>query len=83
MPLTPGGLGTTEAALAGLYKAVGARSDDGVIVALGQRLVMLTTGGVAIVYYLTQRRRLARELHAEALRAYQDIPSDAANPDGA
>lgn len=58
VPLTPGGLGTTEAALAGLYAAIGADPNSGVIVALGQRLVMLTAGIVAIGYYLTQRRSL-------------------------
>lgn len=58
IPLTPGGLGTTEAALAGLYAAIGADPNSGVIVALGQRLVMLSAGIVAIGYYLTQRRSL-------------------------
>ncbi len=58
IPLTPGGLGTTEAALAGLYAAVGSDANSGAIVALGQRLVMLTAGIAAICYYLTQRKSI-------------------------
>ncbi len=68
IPLTPGGLGTTEAALAGLYQAVGGDANSGVVVALGQRLVMLTAGVAAIAYYLTQRQSLDAVLHeAEAM----------------
>ena len=63
LPITPGGLGTTEAVLAGLYQAVGANKNDGVIVALGQRLVMLTAGIVAIGYYFTQRRSMNDAMH--------------------
>ncbi len=68
VPLTPGGLGTTEAALAGLYASVGADANSGVIVALGQRLVMLTAGVAAIGYYLTQRQSVDAAMHeAEAM----------------
>jgi glycosyltransferase 2 family protein len=68
IPITPGGLGTTEAALGGLYAAVGADANSGVIVALGQRLVMLTAGIAAIGYYLTQRQSVDAAIHeAEAM----------------
>jgi len=63
IPITPGGLGTTEAALAGLYEAVGHEKSSGVIVALGQRLVMLFAGIVAIGYYLTQRQSMDAAMH--------------------
>lgn len=62
IPLTPGGLGTTEAALSFLYAAVGSDPNSGLIVALGQRIVMLSIGVVAIGYFLTQRRELESEL---------------------
>jgi uncharacterized protein (TIRG00374 family) len=67
IPATPGGLGTTETALAFLYKSVGYQFDVGMIVALGQRLVMMTLGVVAIGYFLTQRKQVDAALHeAEA-----------------
>ena len=69
IPLTPGGLGTTEAALAGLYVAMGAEASAGTIVALGQRLVMLTAGVVAIAYYLTQRQSVDAAMHEAAAMA--------------
>lgn len=63
LPLTPGGLGTTEAALSALYIAVGAKGDVGTFVAFGQRLVMLSVGAVAIGYFLLQRKNVEAALH--------------------
>ena len=75
LPLTPGGLGTSEAALSGLYVAVGADKDDGTLVGFGQRLVMLSVGIFAIAYYLTQRRQVEAALHeAEEQLDHQDQP---------
>lgn len=64
LPITPGGLGTTEAALASLYEASGANYHDGVIVALGQRIVMLLVAAVAIGYFFIQRRAVRKSLQA-------------------
>ncbi|WP_425399634.1 lysylphosphatidylglycerol synthase transmembrane domain-containing protein [Aeoliella sp.] len=63
LPLTPGGLGTTEATLSALYIAVGADGDVGTFVAFGQRLVMLSVGALAIVYFLIQRKSVEAALH--------------------
>lgn len=63
IPATPGGLGTTEGALAFLYKSIGYSFDVGMIVALGQRLVMMTLGVLAIGYFLTQRKQVDAALH--------------------
>lgn len=69
LPITPGGLGTTEAALGRLYETCNASKDDGLIVALGQRVGMLSVGIVAIAFYFAQRRAVQRSLYAEELAA--------------
>jgi uncharacterized membrane protein YbhN (UPF0104 family) len=69
LPITPGGLGTTEAALANLYKSSGAEYNDGVFIALGQRMAMLMVGVVAIGYYLLQRRAVNRSMQMAELAA--------------
>jgi uncharacterized membrane protein YbhN (UPF0104 family) len=62
LPLTPNGLGTTEAAMDALYyglgKASGTVLGDGTIVALAHRLAMMAVGAIALVYYLTRRAEL-------------------------
>jgi uncharacterized protein (TIRG00374 family) len=62
LPLTPNGLGTTEAAMDALYyglgKAGGTVLGDGTIVALAHRLAMMAVGAIALVYYLTRRAEL-------------------------
>ncbi len=69
LPFTPGGLGTTEAALGQLYLTCGASEDDGLFVALGQRLVMLMVGAFAIAYFMLQRHAVRRSLHAGEMAA--------------
>jgi uncharacterized membrane protein YbhN (UPF0104 family) len=59
VPLFPGGLGATEGALEALYQALGASRGAGLFVALGQRLVNISVGAVAMFYYLAHRRELA------------------------
>ena len=62
LPITPNGLGTTEAAMDALYyglgKATGTVLGDGTIVALAHRLAMMSVGAIALVYYLTRRTEL-------------------------
>lgn len=68
VPLTPGGLGATEAALAALYSSVGADHNSGLIVALVQRIVMLSVGVLAIMFYYTHRES-TRSIMQEAEEA--------------
>lgn len=69
LPATPAGLGTQEAAVEALYLASPSAKQvlpgDGTIVALGQRLTMVTVALFGLVYYLTQRAEV-REVMAEA-----------------
>lgn len=62
LPLTPNGLGTTEAAMDALYYGLGKLSGtvigDGTIVALTHRLAMMSVGAIALIYYLTRRAEL-------------------------
>jgi uncharacterized membrane protein YbhN (UPF0104 family) len=59
LPLTPNGLGTTEAAMEALYRGVASSvQGDGTIVALGHRVAMMLVGALALVYYLTRRAEL-------------------------
>jgi glycosyltransferase 2 family protein len=62
LPITPNGLGTTEAAMDALYlglgKAFGTVPGDGTIVALAHRLAMMAVGAVALGYFLTRRAEL-------------------------
>ncbi len=69
LPLLPGGLGATETALKYLYQALGAGADDGTFVAIGQRLVNISVGLLAVIYYLTQRQTMEPAMEeAEAIR---------------
>ena len=84
LPLTPGGLGTTEAALNALYTAVGASGDVGTFVAFGQRLVMLSVGTLAIGYFLLQRKNVEAALHEaeEELEEEEELADEARSTHG-
>jgi uncharacterized membrane protein YbhN (UPF0104 family) len=62
MPLTPGGLGLTETALAELYEAIGLSESDGAMVALGYRALTYIVAGIGACYYLSAKRRMDRLL---------------------
>lgn len=59
IPATPSGLGTMEAAVDVLYRALpgggGSLPGDGTMVTLAYRVTMMTVALVGLVYYLTQR----------------------------
>jgi uncharacterized protein (TIRG00374 family) len=57
MPLTPGGLGLTEAALARLYENIGLQGSDGALVALTYRALTYAVAAIGAVYYLSAKRR--------------------------
>jgi uncharacterized protein (TIRG00374 family) len=71
MPLTPGGLGLTETALARLYQNIGLQASDGALVALAYRALTYVVAAVGAAYYLSAKRRFdllleeAEELSAE------------------
>ncbi len=70
LPLTPGGLGLTEAALAKLYEAIQLNESDGALVALGYRALTYVVAAIGACYYLSAKRRNDRLLQeAEALAA--------------
>lgn len=62
MPLTPGGLGLTETALAELYETIGLSESDGAIVALGYRALTYIVASIGACYYLSAKRRMDRLL---------------------
>ena len=72
MPLTPGGLGLTETALAKLYLAIGLAESDGALVALCYRALTYAVAGIGAIYYLSAKRRIDR-LILEA----EDLSDDA------
>ena len=63
LPLTPGGLGTMEAALEFFYVTLGAREGDGTIVALSYRAMSYFFAAVGACYYLTSRKKIDVMLH--------------------
>jgi uncharacterized membrane protein YbhN (UPF0104 family) len=72
LPLTPGGLGTMEAALEFFYVTlgaregdgtIGAREGDGTIVALSYRAMSYFFAAVGACYYLTARKKIDVMLH--------------------
>ena len=69
IPATPSGLGTMEAAMELLYRAMpgspSAPPGDGTMVSLGQRITMITVALVGLLYYFSQRSNL-REMLEEA-----------------
>jgi uncharacterized membrane protein YbhN (UPF0104 family) len=66
IPATPSGLGTMEAAVEVLYRAVPggdqAVPGDGTLVSLGHRVTMITVALVGLLYYVTQRSNLQKML---------------------
>lgn len=75
IPATPSGLGTMEAAVEVLYRAVpggdSSQPGDGTMVSLGQRVTMITVALVGLIYYVTQRSNL-QEMLAEAEEMEED-----------
>jgi uncharacterized protein (TIRG00374 family) len=69
IPATPGGFGTFEAAMNELYKAVGSRPGDGLLVALTHRLMIWVMAGAGAIYYLSARQKIGQVMHeAEVLQ---------------
>jgi glycosyltransferase 2 family protein len=69
IPMTPSGLGTTEAAFEELYQwmpgSEGIKKGDGSLVAIGRRATDIVVALVGMMFYLTHRREM-REVLAEA-----------------
>jgi glycosyltransferase 2 family protein len=63
LPLTPGGLGTTEAVVEFFYVALGAAKGDGTIVALSYRAMTYFFAAAGACYYLTARKKIDVMLH--------------------
>ena len=63
LPLTPSGLGTFEAAIGYFYGYLGADNQvtvgNGVVVALGYRVIMVVTAMIGAGYYFASRREVA------------------------
>jgi uncharacterized membrane protein YbhN (UPF0104 family) len=69
IPATPGGFGTFEAAMNELYKAVGSRPGDGLLVALTHRLMIWVMAAAGALYYLSARQKIGQVMHeAEELK---------------
>jgi uncharacterized membrane protein YbhN (UPF0104 family) len=70
IPITPSGLGTTEATIAELYRTLPggtpAMGGQGMLVAIGRRLTDVVVAIVGLVFYLSQRREV-NAVYAEAL----------------
>lgn len=62
LPLTPGGLGLTESALAKLYEVIHLQASDGALVALAYRALTLVVAAIGAGYYLSAKRRVDRLL---------------------
>lgn len=63
IPLTPGGLGTFEAAMDRLYMAVGSQPGDGLLVAITYRVMTYVMAAIGAIYYLSARRKMGEVLH--------------------
>ena len=63
LPLTPGGLGTMEAAIEFFYVTLGGQKGDGTIVALSFRAMTYVVAAVGAGYYLTARKKVDSLLH--------------------
>lgn len=63
LPLTPGGLGTMEAAVEYFYGRLGAREGDGTIVALAYRAMTYVFAALGACYYLTARKKIDVMIH--------------------
>lgn len=77
IPLTPGGVGIREAAADFFFQEFGVAGGQGTLIALGHSLTMLAAGGVAILYYLSRRSRVAKSL-AEAEKESELYPAASA-----
>lgn len=62
VPLTPGGLGLMESAVAKLFSAIGLNESDGAMVALGYRALTYVVAAIGAFYYLSAKRRIDRLL---------------------
>ena len=71
MPLTPGGLGITETALAKLFAAIGLNESDGALVALCYRALTYVVAAIGAGYYLSAKRRNDRLLEEAEVLAEQ------------
>jgi uncharacterized protein (TIRG00374 family) len=69
IPMTPSGLGTTEAAVNNLYLwmhgASGIKDGDGTLVGIGRRVTDIAVAFLGVLFYLTHRREV-KEVFAEA-----------------
>jgi glycosyltransferase 2 family protein len=69
IPLTPSGLGTTEAVIRALYKAMSgglaSAEDAGTLVGVGRRFTDIAVAVIGMVFYFRHRREV-REVYAEA-----------------
>lgn len=63
LPLTPGGLGTMEAAIEFFYITLGGQKGDGTIVALAYRAMTYVVAAVGAGYYITARKKIDTMLH--------------------
>lgn len=76
IPLTPGGLGTFEAAMDRLYVAVGSQPGDGLLVAITYRVMMYVLAAIGAVYYLSARKKVSEAIHeAEDYAEHRDDDS--------
>lgn len=75
IPVSPSGLGTTEAAVDLLYRSIGdgslrgVRTGDGALVTFAHRLLTMAVGGVAVVGYLAMRGRGGESVAASSTTA--------------
>jgi uncharacterized protein (TIRG00374 family) len=69
IPLTPSGLGTTEAVIRALYKAMSgglaSAEDAGTLVGVGRRATDIVVAVIGLVFYFRHRREV-REIYEEA-----------------
>lgn len=69
IPITPSGLGTTEAAVEKLYQTMpggdGHRQGDGTMVAMARRVTEMTVAAIGLIIYFVHWRKF-REVYAEA-----------------
>ena len=63
LPVSPGGLGTTEGAFEFFYSSMGAPQGEGTIVALAYRVMTYAFAAVGACYYATARKKIDTLLH--------------------
>lgn len=73
IPITPGGVGVREAAADFFFQEFGIAAGQGTLIALGHSLTMLTAGGVAILYYLSRRSRVTKNLAEAEIEAETEL----------